>query len=380
MAIRKRATREGRSEKTNPIYPNILSRRMLVALLGVGCFAFAAFADDWSATVTAAKPITLTAGKPATMTAGKPAMPAVNQPVMFNTPEADAILAALQVFPPDNPWNEDISKLPVLTNSKEMIATIGAEKRLAHNLDMAFVLVPGDQPRVEAKILSYPTESDKGPYPIPDNAPIEDWPLDGRTLAAAQGGMENGDRHVIVVDPVNRMLYEFYQGRKTASDRAPSPAHVSWQCACAAIFDLKSNKLRPDGWTSTDAAGLPIFPAIIRYDEVERGMVEHAMRFTVRHTRHAYVYPATHFASSRRDPNLPRMGERFRLRADFDITGFSPHMQAILKGLKKYGMFVADNGGDWRISVAPDKRIQGLDEFRRLKGSDFEVVETTGPT
>jgi hypothetical protein len=296
-------------------------------------------------------------------------MPAVNQPVMFNTPEADRILAALQVFPPDNPWNEDISKLPLLANSKEIIAAIGPQKKLAYNLDMAFVLVPGDQPRVEAKILSYPGESDKGPYPIPDNAPVEGWPLDGRTLAAAQG-QHRGDRHVIVVDPVNRMLYEFY---------AASKSETGWECACAAIFDLKSNKLRPDGWTSTDAAGLPIFPAIIRYDEVERGMVEHAMRFTVRHTRRAYVYPATHLASRMQDPNLPRMGERFRLRADFDITGFSPHMQAILKGLKKYGMFVADNGGSWRISVAPDERIKGLDEFRRLKGSDFEVVETTGP-
>jgi hypothetical protein len=118
---------------------------------------------------------------------------------------------------------------------------------------------------------------------------------------------------------------------------------------------------------------------VVRFDEVERGMVEHAMRFTVRNTRKAYVYPATHYASRKTDANLPRMGERFRLRADFDVSGFSPHVQAILKGLKKYGMFVADNGGDWRISVAPDRRIKGLDELRKLKGSDFEVVQTTGP-
>jgi hypothetical protein len=321
-------------------------RILMGAALGAACFSFLSSAGD------------------------RPAMPAVTQPVMFNTPEADRILAALQVFPPDNPWNEDISKLPVLKNSEEMIATIGPQKRLAYNLDMAFVLVPGDQKCVEARILSYPGESDKGPYPIPDNAPVEGWPLDGRTLADAQSAMGNDDRHVIVVDPVNRMLYEFFVGRKAAA---------GWECACAAVFDLKSNKLRPDGWTSTDAAGLPIFPAIIRYDEVERGMVEHAMRFTVRHTRRAYVYPATHCASRNQDPNLPRMGERFRLRADFDITGFSPHAQAILKGLKKYGMFVADNGGDWRISVAPDQRIQGLGELRRVKGSDFEVVEPTGP-
>ncbi len=300
----------------------------------------------------------------------RPSMPSITKPVMFNTPEADRILAALQIFPPDNPWNEDISRLPVLKNSSAIIESIGPRKPLAYNLDMSFILVPPGQSRVNAAIRSYPDESDPGPYPIPDNAPVENWPLDGRTLAAAQAGKENADRHVIVVDPVSRMLYEFYQGRTT-------PA--GWECACAAVFDLKSNRLRPDGWTSSDAAGLPIFPAIIRYDEVERGMVGHAMRFTVRTTRRAYVYPATHFASRKTDQNYSRMGERFRLKADFDITGFSPHVRAILKGLKKYGMIVADNGGDWRLSVAPDSRIRGLDELGRLKGSDFEVVETTGP-
>jgi hypothetical protein len=336
--------------------------------LGSVCFGLFSFAGDPPAAPTSGRPSTQTAGKPSAQTADKPAMPEVKEPVMFNTPEADKILAALQVFPPDNPWNQDISTLPVLKNSKEMIATIGPDKKLAYNLDMCFVLVPPDQKRVEAKILSYPAESDKGPYPIPDNAPIEGWPLDGQALDVAQSSTKGGDRHMIVVDPVNRMLYEFYVGHKSAT---------GWECACAAVFDLKSNKLRPDGWTSTDAAGLPIFPAVIRYDEVERGMVEHAMRFTVKHTRRAYISPATHFASRLTDPNLPRMGERFRLRADFDITGFSPHMQAILKGLKKHGMFVADNGGNWRLSVAPDNRIKGLDEFRWLKGSDFEVVDTT---
>ncbi len=296
-------------------------------------------------------------------------MPALKAPVLFNTPEADRILAALQVFPPDSPWNEDISKRPVLTNSKEMIAGIGADKHLAYNLDMAFILVPGTQPRKEVKALLYPQESDPGPYPIPDNAPIECWPLDGRTLEAAQQGKEDADRHVLVVDPVHRMLYEFWQGHRT---------EAGWTCSCAAAFDLASNKLRPEGWTSSDAAGLPVFPAVIRFDEVERGLVEHAMRFTVRNTRKAYVHPATHCASRKDDPDLPRMGERFRLKADFDVSGYSPHVQAILKGLKKYGMFVADNGGDWRLSVAPDARIKGLEELKRLKGSDFEVVEPAG--
>lgn len=302
--------------------------------------------------------------------ADQPKPPEITRPVMFNTPEADKILAALQVFPPDNPWNEDISRLPVHPNSAKMIAGIGAGKPLAYNLDMSFILVPPNQKKVPVKLLTYPDESDPGPYPIPDDAPLENWPLDGRTLAAAQSARERGDRHVLVVDPVNRLLYEFYQGRK---------ADAGWEAACEATFDLKTNQLRPAGWTSSDAAGLPVFPAVVRYDECERGLVAHAMRFTVRRSRRAYVYPATHFASRLTDATLPRMGERFRLRQDFDVSGFSPHVQAILKGLKKQGMFMADNGGDWRLSVAPDSRIKGLDELRKVKGSDFEVVVTTGP-
>jgi hypothetical protein len=302
--------------------------------------------------------------------ADRPKMPDVSRPILFNAPEADEILAALQVFPPDNPWNQDISALPVHPGSEKMIAGIGAEKSLQYNLDMSFILVPPDQARVPVKLVAYPNESDEGPYPIPDGAPVENWPLDGRTLPSAQTARERGDRHILVVDPVNQMLYEFYQGRKTGDE---------WQAACEATFDLKTNRLRPAGWTSSDAAGLPIFPAIIRYDECQRGLVTHAMRFTVRRTRRAYVYPATHHASRLTDETLPRMGERFRLRPDFDVMGFSPHVQAILKGLKKHGMFVADNGGDWRLSVAPDSRIRGLDELRKVKGSDFEVVQAAGP-
>ncbi len=299
-----------------------------------------------------------------------PQMPAITRPVMFDTPAADPILAALQVFPPDNPWNEDISKLPLHPRSKEIVAGIGPDKRFAYNLDMSFILVPPEQKQVPVKLVSYPDESDKGPYPVPENVPIEGWPLSpaGKTLDYVQRNGK-GDRHALVIDPVNRMLYEFYQMRRTDS---------GWQAACAATFDLKSNQLRPAGWTSSDAAGLPVFPAVVRYDEVARGLVEHAMRFTVRRTRRAYVYPATHFASRLTDANLPRMGERFRLRADYPLKGFSPHVQAILKGLKKYGMFVADNGGDWRLSIAPDRRFKGLDDLRKLRGSDFEVVQPTG--
>ncbi|HEY3128653.1 MAG TPA: hypothetical protein VGL91_04300 [Acidobacteriota bacterium] len=307
-------------------------------------------------------------------------MPKINRPVMFDTPEADRILETLQVFPPDNPWNEDISGLTVQTNSDNLIASIGPQKPLGFNLDMNFILVPPDQKRVDVKITTYPQESDPGPFPVAENSPIENWPLHknedlsalpnpGQTLEQFQRGGK-GDRHCLVVDPINRMLYEFYRMRKT---------DAGWQAAQASVFDLKSNKLRPLGWTSADAAGLPIFPSVVRYDECRRGMVGHAMRFTVKKTRRAYVYPATHFASRNTDPNLPRMGERFRLRRDYDVSGFPPHVRAVLLGLKKYGMFVADNGGDWLMSIAPDRRLQGLETLGRVRGKDFEVVQTTGP-
>jgi hypothetical protein len=162
------------------------------------------------------------------------------------------------------------------------------------------------------------------------------------------------------------MLYEFYHARKT---------DAGWAADQASVFDLKSNKLRPDGWTSSDAAGMPVFPAVVRYDELKRGVVGHAMRVTVRRTRRAYVAPATHFASRLTDENLPRMGERLRLRRDFDVARFSPPVRAILRGLQKHGMFVADNGIDWAISIAPDERIPVLHEdLRRVPGSAFEVV------
>ncbi|HEY7511250.1 MAG TPA: hypothetical protein VIG50_13405 [Vicinamibacteria bacterium] len=307
----------------------------------------------------------------------RPPMPAVTRPILFDTPEADAVLGALPVFPPDNPWNQDISKLPVHRDSERIVASIGADKSLGYNLDMGFVIVPPDQPKVPVKINLYPAESDPGPFPVPDNAPIENWPLQrnedqgalpkaGQTLADLQRH-GTGDRHVILVDPVNGLLHEFWQARRT---------DAGWEASNAATFNLKTGALRPERWTSGDAAGLPIFPAVVRYDECARGMVEHAMRFTVRRTRRAYVLPATHWASPHRDPALPRMGERFRLRRDFDVSGFPPHAQAVLKGLQTYGMFVADNGRDWLMSIAPDRRLAGLETLSRVKGRDFEVVET----
>jgi hypothetical protein len=302
-------------------------------------------------------------------------MPRLTRSIMFDTAEADAILSSLEVFPPDNAFNQLIDDWPLHPNSKNIIASIGADKPFRYNPDMGFVLVPPDQPRVDVRIVEYPGESDAGPYPVPDDIPIEGWPAHYQrsgnnqvTLAEVQRrpAKYEGDRHAILVDPVNGKLYEFFTFGKTGD---------GWAAGQASIFDLKTNKLRPDGWTSADAAGLPIFPAVVRYDEIQRGIVEHAMRVTVRRSRRAYVSPATHFASRLTDENLPRMGERLRLRADFDISEFSPPVQAILKGLKKYGMLVADNGIDWAISVAPDARIPVLhEELRKIKGADFEVV------
>ena len=303
-------------------------------------------------------------------------MPPITKPVAFNTPEADAILTALEIFPPDNPWNQIVADWPLHLNSKEIVASVGEKKPLRYDADMAFVLVPPTQPQVEVKLGQYAAESDKGPYPVPDSTPIEGWPAfyhrDPKHQAATLDDVQRdaaklgGDRHAIVVDPVRRMLFEFYAMKKT---------DAGWQAAGAAIFDLKSNKLRPDGWTSSDAAGLPIFPSIVRYDELKRRRIDHALRFTVTRSRRAYVAPATHFASKLTDVNLPRMGERFRLRQDFDVSGFSPEVRTILTALKRYGMFVADNGIDWAVSVAPDERIPILhEELRRVKGADFEVV------
>jgi hypothetical protein len=304
----------------------------------------------------------------------------ITRPVLFNTPEADRILESLQVFPPDNAWNQDISDWPVHPRSERIVASIGRDKPLRYNPDMGFVLVPPDQTRVPVRLTEYGGESDRGPFPVPDDVPIEGWPaaykadpkLSHLSLDDVQRDRINqgGDRHALVVDPASRMLYEFYSMRKTDS---------GWEAKQSSVFDLKSNKLRPEGWTSADAAGLPVFPAVVRFDELERGVIGHALRFTVRRSRRAYVHPATHFASRNDDPNLPRMGERFRLRREFATGGFSPFVRVILEALKKHGMFVADNGLEWAMSCAPDERIPVLhEELRRVKGTAFDVVRSPG--
>jgi len=235
-------------------------------------------------------------------------MPKFTGPVMFDTPEADAILSALEIFPEGNAFNLLVDEWPLHPNSRNIVVSIGADKPFRYNPDMGFIIVPPNQPRVDVKLVEYPDESDAGPFPVPDNIPIEGWPAfyqrDGEfrlTLDEVQRrpSKYEGDRHAIVVDPANRMLYEFFTFGKTAG---------GWAAGQSSIFDLKTNELRPDGWTSADAAGLPIFPAVVRYDELERGIIEHAMRVTVRRSRRRYVHPATHYASQLTDENLPRMG------------------------------------------------------------------------
>lgn len=312
----------------------------------------------------------------ATLAACSQVPPVLTRPIPFNTPEADAIVSKMQIFPKDNAWNADISQWPIAPNSQDLINSIGPNLKLRSNYDMAYILVPPNQKLVDVKITGYPDESDKGPYPVPDDLPIEGWPSEYRTrkqgrlltLLDVQRDVinENGDRHAIIVDPARGKLYEFFGMKRTDQ---------GWEAAQASIFDLNSNTLRPAGWTSADAAGLPIFPAVVRYDEIQRGEINHALRFTVPRTRRAYVHPATHFASKLDDPKLPRMGERFRLRSDFDLKSFTREAQVVLKALQKHGMILADNGIAWGMSFAPDERMKPLHhELRLVLGKDFEAV------
>jgi hypothetical protein len=310
----------------------------------------------------------------------KKKIPLITKPVLFNTIQADEIIKMLQIFPVTSAYNEDISNRPVAPNSSAIIKGMSSRGVLGYNLDMGYVIVPPSQKKVGVRIYSYSSESDPGPFPIPDNAPIEGWSFSKGDDSLLVGGIYQsldkiqrkgrGDRHVLVLDPYAKKLYEFYAGFKTDS---------GWRAAQATIFDLTSNKMRPLGWTSTDAAGLSVFAATVRYPDIEAGIVSHVVRVTARRTKREYVYPATHFASKLENADLPRMGERFRLKETVDISSFSPHAKAIARGMKKYGLIVADNGLDWLISIAPDDRFTGLDDLLKLKPDDFEVVVPTGP-
>jgi hypothetical protein len=272
-------------------------------------------------------------------------------------------------FPPDNPWNMPVDRLPRDPRSDALIEAIGSDRPLHPDWGpdprggIPYVVVAKNTPRVPVR-FEYADESDPGPYPIPPNAPIEGGPN------------SRGDRHILVIDRDERKLYELF---------AAYPDGRGWRAGSGAIFDLASNRRRPAGWTSADAAGLPIFPGLVRYDEaVTRGAIRHALRFTVRRTRRAYVAPATHFASRSHDPNLPPMGMRVRLRADYPLNGFPTVARVVLKALQTYGMMLADNGGDWFVTGAPDPRWSDADlnTLKRVRGKDFEVVQmgplTTG--
>ena len=271
-------------------------------------------------------------------------------------------LGSCRIFPADNPWNRDVSTLPVDGNSANSLAAIaglGGNQKLhadfggAGAYGIPYITAPGTQPLVRVDFGLYASESDPGPYPIPLAAPVE-------------GG---SDRHVLAVDRDHCKLSELFAAT-AGTDR--------WRADSGAVFDLTSNALRPDTWTSADAAGLPIFPGLVRYDEVAVGHIDHALRFTVSSTQNAYLHPATHAASSSTDPNLPPMGLRLRLKASFNVSSYTGQARVVLDALKKYGMIVADNGSNWFISGAQDTRWNDddLNQLKTVPGSAFEVVNT----
>jgi len=272
-------------------------------------------------------------------------------------------LAGCPVFPANNPWNRRVDRLPVAANSAAIIDSIGADTGLHPDfgsglwdgapIGIPITVVGAGVPKSRVS-FDYADDSDPGPYPIPASVKIE-------------GG---NDRHALLLDSSTCKLYELYALQRSGS---------GWHAGSGAIWSLRSNKVRPAGWTSADAAGLPILPGLARFDEVARGRIGHALRFTVEHTRRAYVYPARHYASDATDPSLPPMGLRVRLRADYPIAGFPRQARIVLQALKTYGMIVADNGSDWYISGAPDPRWSNdaLHTLGRVPGSAFEVVDTS---
>jgi hypothetical protein len=313
-------------------------------------------------------------------------LPVVTNAILFDTTNADAVVSAMQIFPVTNPWNEDIHLRPLLTNSDAMIAQINSDVNSSDRFlelfqEMNFVFVPDNQPLVPFKFVTYPGDSDlnggtypSGLYPIPTNLPIESWPTGtgSQTLAQWQTNT-GGDRHSIIVQPGAGFSWEAWTTQLVGTN---------WQAGNGAIFNLNSNGLRPDGRTSGDAAGFPMFPALVRYDECERGMVEHACRLVVVHTSPNHIYPATHSITGYTGPNYPAMGQRLRLKASFNIpTNWTKEEKALLLGLKKYGAMVADVSSTFfSISITPDPRWGNV--FSDISSADiaitnFEVIQST---
>jgi len=296
------------------------------------------------------------------------------------SPGLDAPLNGSIPFPAAEAWNVDISKKPVDPRSDAIIKSIGLDVGLHPDfgagtyagtiIGIPYYVVSSSQQSVPIHFTAYGDESDKGPYPIPPNVRIEGYKPSGKSFG--------GDRHVLVIDKDTNRLYEM--------DRAFMRTDGGWNCNSGAVFHLDSTNVRPTekpGWTSADAAGLPIFPGLVRYDEaVTAGIIRHAIRLTVEQTRRAYVAPANHYASDNTSPSLPPMGARIRLKASYKIpAGFSPETKAILTALKTYGFMVADNGSNWYLSGAPDNRWNNdhlVGELSQVKGSNFEVVKMVG--
>jgi hypothetical protein len=305
-------------------------------------------------------------------------------PTLFNTAAADAVVSSMQIMPVTSAWNEDISKRPLLANSDAMINQIISDlatnrRTLRIFFEMNFALVPDAQPLAPIEFVDYPDESDPSPYPIPANLPVETWPRETGALTLQEWqrdvNFDGGDRHSIIVQPGAGFIWETWQTLLTPEG--------AWTASNGAKFDLNSNAQRPRGWTSADAAGLAMFPALVRFDECERGMVEHAMRIVVKRSRREFIYPATHFASTTAasQTNVPAMGQRVRLKQSFVIPDtWTLREKAVLKGLKKYGALVADNGNFFSISATPDDRWPA-NEFNHLSTisiTNFEVIQTTG--
>ncbi|MCK9461835.1 MAG: hypothetical protein M0R80_19575 [Proteobacteria bacterium] len=290
--------------------------------------------------------------------------------------DADTDFGACPLFPSDNPWNTDISGYDVHPNSDDFIASIGADSTLHPDFGtvwdgapngIPYVVVDDSVAHVPVEFM-YAEDSDQVDYPIPPDPPIEGGP-DG-----------DGDRHILMVDVDECMLYELWYAWPPGEGE--NPFDDVWYAGSGAVFDLTSNELRPDYWTSADAAGLPILPGLVRYEEaVTAGVIDHALRFTISLSQAAFIHPATHFASDATDEDLPPMGLRLRLRDDFAVDGFALEVQAILNALKTYGMFVADNGSDWYISGAPNAAWSDDDlaQLGEVPGSAFEVVYTGDP-
>jgi hypothetical protein len=277
-------------------------------------------------------------------------------------PDSVPIIGGCQMFPADNPWNQRIDTLPLNGQSATWVGNIGSARFLHPDFGgpygIPFSVVPATQPMLPINFTAYGDESDPGPYPIPLTSPIEG------------GSASDGDRHVLVLQSGICKLFELYRA---------FPQSTGWNADAGATFDLKSNALRPDSWTSTDAAGLPVTAGLVRYEDIAAGALRHAVRFTVQCTQRGYIHPATHQAGVS-NAACPPMGARFRMKAAFDTSRFTGQTKIILEGLKHYGMIVADNGSNWFITGSQDSRWDAtdLEQLKSVPGSAFEVVET-GP-